>query len=219
MQENTTRHKRYADHLLTRAQRQLASMTASNKALIVTTSIVLVIGGVGVGTYARKQQKNLRRYQSIIQSLRHESKRVPIIEEATALSPVMDRDKEIMTESTKLELLKKLERFESSQQFTDRNISIAVLAGKMKTNTKYLSYIINKYRNKDFNSYINELRIKYIIAKMEADRRYFNYKISYLAEECGFATHSQFTTVFRGITGLSPSTFIAYLKKDERVDV
>ena len=88
----------------------------------------------------------------------------------------------------------------------------------MKTNTKYLSYIINNYRNKDFNSYVNELRINYIIAKMETDSRYLNYKISYLAEECGFATHSQFTTVFRNITGLSPSTFITYLRKDGQME-
>src|SRR5690606_2490108 len=100
--------------------------------------------------------------------------------------------------------------------FTDRNISIAVLAGKLQTNTKYLSHIINKHKQKDFNTYINKLRIDYIITKMEDEPKYLHYKISYLADECGFATHSQFTNVFKQLTGISPSTFITCLKKSNQ---
>lgn len=216
IQENTAKHKQYADHVLTRIERRLNKMTASNKALSVTTSVLIVIMGGGMGLYIRKQRKNRQRYRAIIKTLKNQDTLV-LVNEQEATDGEIEREKGIMTENTKQELLKKLERFESSRQFTDRNISIAVLAGKMKTNTKYLSYIINNYRNKDFNGYVNELRINYIIAKMETDSRYLNYKISYLAEECGFATHSQFTTVFRNITGLSPSTFMAYRRKDGQI--
>ncbi len=211
IQDNTIKHKRYADRILARIQHDLVKITASNRALGVTASAFIVIAGMGMGIYIRNQRRNRRRYKAIIKTLKRGN---VLAAEQPGAHVVIDREKEIMPESTKQELLKKLERFESSQQFTDRNISIAVLAGKMKTNTKYLSYIINNYRNKDFNSYINELRINYIVAKIDEDNRYLNYKISYLAEECGFATHSQFTTVFKNITGLSPSIFMAYLKKD-----
>ena len=218
VQENTSRHQRYTDHILAQIQRQLFNMSAVNRVLAVSTFILVLFGGAGAGVYMRRHRKNHRRYQAIIQTLKRDRMQAALGEKATTIVSEMDRDKEIMPEGTKQDLLRKLDRFESSRQFTDRNISIAVLAGKMKTNTKYLSYIINNYRNKDFNSYINELRINYIIGKMEADSRYLNYKISYLAEECGFATHSQFATVFKNITGLSPSTFITYLKKEERVE-
>ncbi len=214
--ENTGKQKRYADHLLAQIQHQLINVTASNQTLIFTTAALIVLTGFGMGIYIRKQRKNERRYRAIIKTLKQTGLRASTDGQSAPVPT--ERERDIMPESTKQDLLRKLERFESSQQFTDRKISIAVLAGKMKTNTKYLSYIINNYRNKDFNGYINELRVNYIIGKMEADNRYLNYKISYLAEECGFATHSQFTTVFRNITGLSPSTFIAFLKKDERVD-
>ncbi|PPL04341.1 helix-turn-helix domain-containing protein [Parapedobacter indicus] len=217
IEENTIKHKRYADHVIARIERRLENMTASNKVLSLTASVLIVFMGVGMGLYVRRQRKNYQRYQAIIRALKNQGTEV-LVNEQTATNGEMDREKNIMPENTKQELLKKLERFESSQQFTDRNISIAVLAGKMKTNTKYLSYIINNYRNKDFNGYVNELRVNYIIAKMETDSRYLNYKISYLAEECGFATHSQFTTVFRNITGLSPSTFITYLRKDGQME-
>src|SRR5690606_9949408 len=113
-----------------------------------------------------------------IKELKSQYTPAPVTAQEAPEREVADREKDIMPEGTKQELLKKLERFESSQQFTDRNISIAVLAAKMKTNTKYLSYLINNYRNKDFNGYVNELRINYIIAKMETDKRYLHYKIS-----------------------------------------
>lgn len=215
MQESTARHKRYADRLLTRAQHQLVALAASRNTLVVTVSALLIAAGLALGIYVRKQRANGKRYRAMIRELRSVRPDTPTNGNGQAVaSPSLDREKDPMPESTKQELLSKLERFESSQQFTDRNISIAVLAGKMKTNTKYLSYIINNYRNKDFNSYVNELRINYIIGKMDNDSRYLNYKISYLAEECGFATHSQFATVFKHITGLSPSTFIQYRKKE-----
>ncbi|MFC7525802.1 tetratricopeptide repeat protein [Parapedobacter sp. GCM10030251] len=218
IQENTAKHKRYADNLFAQVQRQLVNATASKRALGVTTAALLTVLGLGMGIYVRKQRKDHQRYKTIIETLKNGATHVPtneqVITAEQTVTSVADRERDIMPESTKRELLKKLERFESTQQFTDRNISIAVLAGKMKTNTKYLSYIINNCRHKDFNSYVNELRINYIISKMNEDDRYLNYKISYLAEECGFATHSQFATVFKNITGLSPSAFMGYLKKD-----
>ena len=88
-----------------------------------------------------------------------------------------------------------------------------MLAGMLNTNTKYLSHVLNTYLNKDFNSYINELRIRYIIAKIEQNDVFKNYKISYLAEEAGFSSHSKFSAIFKSVTGFSPSTFLDYLEK------
>ncbi|WP_090603898.1 helix-turn-helix domain-containing protein [Parapedobacter koreensis] len=214
--DDAARHRKYADNILARIQQKVLELSATNRMLGIAAAAFIVLAGLSMGMYIRRQRKNQRRYKDVISRLRSARTQALAVVPAT-VETSSDRDKDLMPESTKQELLRKLEHFESSQQFTERNISIAVLAGKMKTNTKYLSYIINNYRNKDFNSYINELRINYIISKIGADNRYLNYKISYLAEECGFATHSQFTTVFRNITGLSPSTFLTYLKKDEQV--
>ncbi|WP_257670521.1 helix-turn-helix domain-containing protein [Parapedobacter tibetensis] len=212
VRDNASKHSRYADNVLVGIQQKLVEMTASHKIMSSVASVLILLGGMGMGIYIWQQKRNYRRFKELIHRLRKEG------QAAGKPAPVMvdSRDKELMPEDKKQELLKKLERFESSLQFTDKNISIAVLAGKMKTNTKYLSHIINNFRHKDFNTYINDLRINYIIAKMEEDSRYLNYKISYLAEECGFSTHSQFTTIFRNVTGLAPSTFMTYLKKTNK---
>lgn len=111
-------------------------------------------------------------------------------------------------------LLNKLKRFENSIRFTNNDISLAVLAGQFETNTKYLSEIINKHYNINFNTYINRLRINFIVEKLKSDPNFINYKISYLAEVSGFSSHSSFATVFKSITGITPITFIDLLKNE-----
>ena len=114
------------------------------------------------------------------------------------------------------QLLKKLKQFEGSQDFIKKETSLSRLALQFETNTKYLSEIINAHKQKNFNNYINELRINYIIDKLKNEPTYLQYKISYLAEESGFSSHSVFATVFKGITGISPTAFISILQnKDE----
>lgn len=115
---------------------------------------------------------------------------------------------------TEQTILAKLKRFEASTKFTSNEMSLAVLAGQFDTNTKYLSEIINKHYQDNFNTYINKLRINYIIQKLKTDANYMHYKISYLAEKSGFSSHSSFATVFKSITGIAPVTFIELLKEE-----
>ena len=70
------------------------------------------------------------------------------------------------------------------------------------------------HKGKNFNVYINELRINYIVSKLKTNPMYLNYKVSYLADECGFSSHSSFSTVFKNCTGIKPNVFIQFLMKD-----
>ncbi len=107
-------------------------------------------------------------------------------------------------------LLAKLDKFEAGKKYLSKDFSLAQMASIFETNTKYLSEIINKYKKKNFNTYINELRIAHIIDKLQNDPNYLNYKVSYLAEECGFSSHSIFTAAFKNVTGITPNTFISF---------
>jgi len=118
-------------------------------------------------------------------------------------------------EKTENLLLEKLEIFEKSDDCISPNISLQNLAKKLETNTKYLSEAINNHKQKNFNAYINELRINYIIDKLKSKPIYRSYKIKYLAEESGFSTHSAFTAVFKSVTGISPASYIQLLKEKE----
>ena len=120
-------------------------------------------------------------------------------------------------EETENAILKRLEDFETTTNYTNQNMSLPVLAKQLNTNTKYISEIIHTHKNKNFNTYINELRINHIIQLMKEDKKYLNYKVSYLAEESGFSSHSAFTVVFKSITGITPKQFVSFLKKDDKV--
>ncbi len=124
------------------------------------------------------------------------------------------REKMIIPKETEKRILRDLAEQEGSGFYLKNDISLSYLSVTLKTNSKYLSAIINKHKGKDFNNYINELRINYIIKKLRFNRSYWSYKIAYLSEESGFSSHSKFTAAFKNVTGISPSTFIAKLKKD-----
>jgi AraC-like DNA-binding protein len=125
-----------------------------------------------------------------------------------------DAKKNIILKETEELILNKLKRFENSKRFNNKDISLSVLAGQFDTNTKYLSEIINSHYNMNFNTYINKLRINYIVEKLKTDPNFMNYKISYLAENCGFCSHSSFATIFKSITGISPVKFIELLNSE-----
>ncbi|OCA78293.1 hypothetical protein BBH99_09000 [Chryseobacterium contaminans] len=115
---------------------------------------------------------------------------------------------------TEQKLLKKLQAFEASDKFLKPEISMNLLASHFKTNATYLSKIINKVKNQNFNNYINSLRINYITNKLYNEKKYREYKISYLAEECGYASTQVFVIAFKNEHGVTPSYFIKQLKSD-----
>lgn len=124
-----------------------------------------------------------------------------------------------MTSETEAKLLELLDDFEKGTSFTNKNMSLSFLAGELNTNTKYLSHLINRHKNSDFKTYINRLRINYIVDKLGNDEKYRQYKISILAEECGFSSHSKFASVFKQITDYSPSVYIKLLYSENQSDM
>ena len=93
---------------------------------------------------------------------------------------------------------------------TYENIEYIIIDGGSKDNTVE---IINKYKDKNFNTYINELRVKHVIQLLSDDRSYLQYKISYIAEVGGFTSHSAFTNIFKSVTGMSPNDYIQTLRQ------
>lgn len=122
--------------------------------------------------------------------------------------------KRYITLEKEVAILKQIDDFEYNKWFLDKNISISVLAAKFSINHRYLSYVVNKHKKCDFATYVNELRVGYIVERLMNNPQYIKYKISYLADQCGFASHSRFTVTFKKITGYPPSTFISNLKNE-----
>ncbi len=195
--------------------------TTEEKAVTVAQSkntnkvlFVLLIAGVivllAVLVLLRSHSKN-KRLQEIINYI--EVSRKNFLKPTLKKSP--EKKSLNIPEATEMAILEKLKRFEKTTKFTSSDMSLSVLAGQFETNTKYLSEIINKHYNDNFNTFINKLRINYIIEKLRTDPEYVNYKISFLASESGFSSHSNFATVFKSIVGMTPATFINLLKEEK----
>lgn len=164
---------------------------------------LLLLFTVIVFSYRNKKKQ----YQSFIDYFEKKQNPEPIIPSKQKNSKHTAVPKEM--EET---LLKKLSEFEKSTEFVSQDTSLSRLALQFDTNTRYLSEVVNFYKQKNFNAYINELRINYIIDKLKNDSHFLQYKISYLAEVSGFSSHSVFATVFKQVTGIPPTNFITILK-------
>lgn len=158
-----------------------------------------------------RNRNKLKTYSTLLKYLNKEKKKSS--ESPKEPTAEVQRTKTILKESED-QILMGLQKFESSKRFISNDMSLGMLAAQLNTNTKYLSEVINRHKEKNFNSYINELRINYITEKIKTQPNYRNYKVSYLAEECGFSSHSTFTTVFKSVVGVSPITFVEFVKKE-----
>lgn len=190
------------------------------KKIIIISAVIILFVVLGFLIYRRRSNKILHeKYQALIDKLKTEQKehlpedigkekdRIDLVKSSNAIS-----------DETQKSLLIKLKKFENSERYLKKDISLAWLSNQLNTNTKYLSEIINNDRNKNFSNYINGLRIDYITRKLYEYPVYRDYKISYLAEECGYASSQVFVIAFKKETGVTPSYFIAKLKQQSKVE-
>ncbi|MCV2484338.1 AraC family transcriptional regulator [Flavobacterium sp. SH_e] len=113
-------------------------------------------------------------------------------------------------------LLKQLENFEKDKKFLEKDWNLTTLSAAFKTNPKYLASIIDHYRDKGINEYINGMRIDYITELLRNDSKFKLYKYEALAKEAGFSTTERFTKAFLTKTGIAPAYFIAAIKKEKQ---
>ncbi|ASK31920.1 hypothetical protein CEY12_18200 [Chryseobacterium sp. T16E-39] len=113
-------------------------------------------------------------------------------------------------------ILRELDSFEAKRQFLQKGITLNSVAKKAKTNSRYLSEIINIYKEKNFATYLNDLRIDYAISRLANDRKFRSYKIPFIAEELGYNNEQAFTLAFKKRTG---TTLSIYLKEIEALEI
>ncbi|REC63558.1 hypothetical protein DRF65_05560 [Chryseobacterium pennae] len=204
--------KKEAGNTLVKITSQKEKNYRNNTRNIIILAVVSIITILLTGSLYLKKKKNQdkRKYQKLLDKLKgmHNwtSPKNDTEEEKRASVPIQ------ISEETLKSILIRLEKFENSDRYLKKSVSLSSLAHALNTNQRYLTEIIKIHRGKSFSNYINGLRIEYITRKLYEDAQYREYKISYLAEECGFASHQAFITVFKKETGVTPSYFIDRLK-------
>lgn len=110
-------------------------------------------------------------------------------------------------------ILNKLDEFEKEEGFLQQGITAQSLADTITTNVKYLSRVINHYKDKTFTNYLNELRINYTIQELKVNTTLRKFTIKAIAEMSGYNTAETFSNAFYKQVKIKPSFFIKNLEK------
>ena len=178
-------------HIGAENDEKLKAQTLFFKTIYIGITVFFIIGLILIYIF---NKKNLRSKKQVVEV-------------------IADPKNFVIPDKTEKRILDQLAEFEKGQKYILKNVSLKTLSQQFDTNPKYLSEVINKHKNSNFNTYINNLRIDYIVDKINKDPKYRKYKVSYLADECGFSSHSLFTTIFKNRMNLSPTEYLQKLSE------
>ncbi|MDD2965144.1 MAG: AraC family transcriptional regulator [Bacteroidales bacterium] len=113
-------------------------------------------------------------------------------------------------------LIARLDRLmEKEKLFLNPTLRLTDLCRKLKTNSTTLSHAVNKLHKKNFNTYLNEFRIReaqHCIARGD----YRHLSMDGLANKAGFSNRVTFSAAFKKITGVPPSFYIQTLQSKKQ---
>lgn len=185
--------------------------------------ILFVILGLAAITFAVYQyRRRLKLKQRFINLRDTYSERITTeekLEEATAVTmPVVQDHMEGALSHIKPPQLEKiqegLDRFEKKALFTSHSVTLKSLAKQIGTNASYLSKYINVEKSENFSTYLNDLRINYVLKELYNNPKLKSYTVAAIAGEVGFSNVKSFSTHFKRVTGLSVSYFIKNLSSE-----
>lgn len=88
----------------------------------------------------------------------------------------------------------------------NKNISLQQLAVLCGIRANVVSEVLNKFYQKNFYDFINELRAKEVVTRLQ-DNTFAHLTIDALADECGFKSKSTFYQSFKKLTGQTPTQY------------
>jgi len=194
-------HKEYDTNALLEKQKQLESKNSAGQISLII-AIALILGLLVTIVYRNRKERTVqRKYEGL-------EKKIVENEKLLATSYSVKENKIEVPEIIINDILQKLDDFEKRREFRKKGLTQQELAKKFNTNTTYLSQVINEYKGKKFNSYINELRIQYITHQLYHDHKLLDYTIEALAKKCGITSRQNFSELFQEINGIRPADFI-----------
>ncbi|WP_430410779.1 helix-turn-helix domain-containing protein [Kordia sp.] len=167
--------------------------------------MLLFLLGVLVWYNYRRKQVYKKRFEKLI----NETKQLES-ENVKQENKAINIDEKIQTK-----ILDALKNFEENEDFIARKITLASLAKDFETNPKYLSRIVNEYKNKSFSTYISDLRIHHTIVRLKTDETFRKYTINAIASDVGFSNSKSFSNAFYKQAGIYPSYFIKKINESK----
>lgn len=152
-----------------------------------------------------QQAKNKHAYRELVRKSREWASNDPLIrkEETT--------DKESAENGDSLLMETIHHRIIQDQLYKDSTITLGSLADILHVRRTFLSQIINRSTGNNFNTFINEYRVKEAILLMESEKNKATLtpplSMEDIAFDTGFNDRISFYRAFKKVTGLSPTDF------------
>lgn len=184
-----------------------------SKIIISVSLFIIFVLGITYFVSNKRSRNKARELITQIESLQNAAF------ESLETSVEAPKPKPVVADELAQNILTKLQKLEEKEFFLKKDITLSKLAKRLKTNSTYLSAVINKYKNKNFSSYFNELRINYIakeILKMDIYELQ-KYSIDAFAERAGYSNVKSFSDAFQKELDIKPSLFIREVIKRNQV--
>lgn len=208
---NKTLNKKFeTPRLLSEKQAIIDGLKKREKSTYIYTLVLFTTGVISLAIYLYRREKKFRRkFLELMEENKVDGNtRTEKIIEGLQKENIRTLD---IPEKVANDILRKLNAFEDKALYLGKNLSQNKIAKKLNTNSSYLSKVVNFYKHKNFATYINDLRIDYVVEQLKEDKRLRSYTIKSIADEVGFNNVESFTKAFYKKTGIKPSYFIKNL--------
>lgn len=203
---STRIYKDYDTKQLLEVKEHLEKTNSFGIGLLIICAIVIILLGCMMFYRNKKQKQIQQKYDELLIKIEDEKFSDPV---AVSEPLKFDVSKNMKLDQNIVEkLLKDISVFEANDGFLERGLTLKKLAEYFKTNTSYLSQVINEYKGSNFSVYINVLRINYATQKIYHDKEWRKYSIEHVASASGFSNRQSFSNIFLEINGIRPVDFI-----------
>ena len=128
------------------------------------------------------------------------------IEEKLIVEEIVLNEESKLSDKTDEHYQKLLTLMKEQELFRDPNLNMGMLAKAIGLSKGYLSQIINAKEGTNFFDFVNSYRVKDVKQKL-TDPLFDHFNILGIALEAGFKSKSTFNSVFKKMTGKTPSQF------------
>lgn len=208
---STRIYKEYDTKMLLETKENLEKTNSYSKLLIFICLAIITALGFVVYYRVRKQKNIQKTYEDLLVKLEEGSQIAPVSipVKTEVVEPTDSNDKSIKFDNSIVEkLLNDIQVFEANQGYLEQGLTLKKLSEQFKTNTSYLSQVINEYKGSNFNTYINVLRINFATQKIYQDKEWRKYSIEHIASAAGFSNRQSFSNIFLEQNGIRPADFI-----------
>lgn len=133
---------------------------------------------------------------------------IKILTEKDVQSVESKQSSDAMDEAVRQSLLEKINNvLDDVSEISKNEFSIGRLSKLVSSNSHYVSQVINETYGKNFSTVLGEARVRQACKRLGDIDTYGNLTIEAIAGELGFKSRSNFVTVFKKVTGLTPSEY------------